>query len=122
MIIFHLPPVQRRHIYSLFQNDTDRQSTFLNLATFKKILINVINNPKFQLLINEEDHAIIFDFCQMSEAAKAMLVHLSSVKLQWKRVTELKYPEFGTGFDLSLPLGELLEKQFLVDGEGKQVL
>lgn len=96
--------------------DSERRGTFLNLTAFKKILINVMNIDKFKPLINQHDHEIIFNFIKLPEESKALLVHLSSVKLQWRRISSMKYPELN--IDLNVALEPLIEDKFLVTDDG----
>jgi hypothetical protein len=96
--------------------DSERRGTFLNLTAFKKILINVMNIDKFKPLINQHDHEIIFNFIKLPEESKALLVHLSSVKIQWRRISSMKYPELN--IDLNVALEPLIEDKFLVTDDG----
>lgn len=97
--------------------ESERRSTFLNLTAFKKILINVMNIAKFKSLIDQHDHEIIFNFIKLPEESKALLVHLSSVKLQWRRISAMKYPELN--MDLNVAIDPLIENKFLVADDGK---
>lgn len=104
--------------YSVVQDaaESERRGTFLNLTAFKKILINVMNIDKFKPLINQQDHEIIFNFIKLPEESKALLVHLSSVKFQWRRISLMKYPELN--MDLNVALIPLIEDKFLVTEDG----
>ncbi|KAF4525540.1 hypothetical protein B566_EDAN015848 [Ephemera danica] len=86
-------------------------SKFAYLEAFKLMLTSVWQCPQNAPVFDLEDVQKFSLFMTLSDAAKALYVQLLKMKLQWRQVSSLKYPDISS--DMVPVIKELVLQQFL---------